>query len=433
MPRGFLGRLVVALVLSLISFIAYSSQIFVIWPWYGSVWSVDLVKLLLPFNILVAMLLWNYYLCVAIDPGRVPNNWKPDTHADGYEVKRLSGKPRYCRMCERYKPPRAHHCRTCDRCVLRMDHHCPWINNCVGHFNYGYFIRFLFYVDIACLYHIAMVSKRLYSAIAPHSWDIPSDIQMIFIVLNYVACVPVLLLVGGFSLYHFYLLSGNSTTIEGWEKDKVATMIRRGKIQEIKFPYDLGVRRNIGSVLGTKPWMWCWPTRTSGTGLKFEIAEGDDVEHSWPPEDPDRGSVYQKLDLRDSPWTYENGSVNPQLQPSNSEIRQSTVKRRRHEQPGVLAVPPYHPDYHADSAVSVDDYNSPSTSEDELPRARRGSEGFEVRPVNREEILRRYLEEMGEEPDKYVRYIPEPDIDSDNEDEMLIAHYPDSIPDTASN
>ena len=35
------------------------------------------------------------------------------------------------------------------------------------------------------------------------------------------------------SLYHFYGLIGNATTIESWEKDKVAVMIRRGKTQEV--------------------------------------------------------------------------------------------------------------------------------------------------------------------------------------------------------
>ena len=35
------------------------------------------------------------------------------------------------------------------------------------------------------------------------------------------------------SLYHFYSLLGNTTTIEGWEKDKVATLVRRGRIQEV--------------------------------------------------------------------------------------------------------------------------------------------------------------------------------------------------------
>ncbi|PFH52267.1 hypothetical protein AMATHDRAFT_140409 [Amanita thiersii Skay4041] len=410
-----LGWLVVAFVLSLISFIAYSSQIFIIWPWYHSTLSVDLIMLLLPFNILVGMLLWNYYLSVTIDPGRVPVNWKPDTHIDGYEVKKLTGKPRYCRMCERYKPPRAHHCRTCNRCVLRMDHHCPWINNCVGYHNHGHFIRFLFYVDLACSYHAAMISKRLYDSLQLHYADETSNLELIFIVLNYVACIPVLLLVGGFSLYHFYLLSGNCTTIEGWEKDKVATMIRKGKLQEVKFPYNLGVRRNIDTILGPNPLLWCWPTRVRGSGLKYEVSDGDDVEQSWPPQDPDKQQ--HEFSLPDTPWTYENGSINPNLQPSNSSERQHTMKRRRTKHPGVSSVPPYHPDYQAtvdedaDSLVSSDDYSQ--------PLLRRGSEGYEVHSIGREELLERYLRELGEDPGRYVRYIPQPDTDSESETDNI--------------
>jgi len=34
----------------LISFISYTSQIWVIWPWYGRTLSVDLLKLLIPFK-----------------------------------------------------------------------------------------------------------------------------------------------------------------------------------------------------------------------------------------------------------------------------------------------------------------------------------------------------------------------------------------------
>ena len=44
------GRLFVGFTLFLITFIGYSSQIFVIWPWYGREFSVELVQLLLPFK-----------------------------------------------------------------------------------------------------------------------------------------------------------------------------------------------------------------------------------------------------------------------------------------------------------------------------------------------------------------------------------------------
>ncbi|KIL71551.1 hypothetical protein M378DRAFT_19864 [Amanita muscaria Koide BX008] len=369
------------------------------------------------------MLLWNYILCIRTDPGHVPDNWAPDTHAEGYEVKKLTGKPRYCRMCEKPKPPRAHHCRSCKRCVLRMDHHCPWINNCVGHFNYGHFIRFLFYVDLACSYHLAMISTRLYKSLTPQSWhEMPSHIELVFLVLNYVACVPVLMLVGGFSLYHFYLLGGNCTTIEGWEKDKVATMVRRGKIRAIKFPYNLGFRRNIEAVLGPNIWLWCCPTRTPGTGLKYQLADGDDAEMPWPPQDPDL-NTQNKLMLPDSPWTYDNESVNPLLQPSNSQLREAAVRRRRSRQQGVSAVAPYHPDYKGEE----DGYSS-STSFDEQPRIRRGSEGYEVRPVNREEMLQQYVHVLDEEPGKYIRYIPEPDTDSESEDGLPFSQYPTDTP-----
>lgn len=56
---------------------------------------------------------------------------------------------------------------------------------------------------------------------------------MILLILNFAFCVPVWLMVGLFSIYHLYCAAGNSTTIEGWEKDRVATMVRRGKVKEV--------------------------------------------------------------------------------------------------------------------------------------------------------------------------------------------------------
>ncbi|KAJ7610808.1 zf-DHHC-domain-containing protein [Roridomyces roridus] len=402
---GFLGRLVVNLVLLLISFISYSSQIFIIWPWYGRVLSVELVVLLLPFNILVGMLLWNYFLVVYTDPGQVPDNWKPDYDDDGYEVKKLTGGPRFCRTCRRPKPPRTHHCRQCQKCVLRMDHHCPWVNNCVGHANYGHFIRFLFYVDLACSYHLAMVTRRVMTSMNARYWDEPDTVELVFIILNYVTCAPVILSVGAFSLYHFNGLMNNTTTIEGWEKDKAATLVRRGKMSEVKFPYNIGRRQNIESVLGTNPWLWCWPTPAPGTGLKYKLTESDDIEEgaqSWPPRDPAEmhdGDPDNEFTLPASPWTYENGSVNPDLQP-----------RRRNN--GASSLPPFHPDYQPDGDQD-DEYDE--RIDTSRTRVRRGSEGYEVRPGDREDMLTRYLREVGVEPQKYHRYIPQPDTDSEDD------------------
>ena len=50
---------------------------------------------------------------------------------------------KYCKTCNIWRPPRAHHCRVCDSCVETQDHHCVWLNNCVGRRNYRYFFAFV--------------------------------------------------------------------------------------------------------------------------------------------------------------------------------------------------------------------------------------------------------------------------------------------------
>lgn len=56
-----LGRIVVGFVLCLISFISYSSQIFIIWPWYGREWSVELVTLLAPFKYVLSSIFLGFH------------------------------------------------------------------------------------------------------------------------------------------------------------------------------------------------------------------------------------------------------------------------------------------------------------------------------------------------------------------------------------
>lgn len=42
-------------------------------------------------------------------------------------------------------------------------------------------------------------------------------------------------------------------------------------------------------------------------------------------------------------------------------------------------------------------------------------------PSGREEMLRRYLKEVGEEPGRYIRYIPQPD-ETDSEDDRPLTY-----------
>ncbi|KAI6135556.1 DHHC palmitoyltransferase-domain-containing protein [Pisolithus croceorrhizus] len=404
----FLGRLAVTFVLFLILFPVLTSQIFIVWPWYGRRWTVELVYLLLPFNVVSVMLLWNYYLCIFTDPGGVPDGWEPDIGSDeGYEVKKHNGGPRYCRTCERYKPPRSHHCRQCNRCILRMDHHCPWVNNCIGYFNHGHFIRFLFYVDMCCSYHLAMVTRRVFAFSGRYYFNEPSATELFFVIMNYVTVGPVLLTVGVFSLYHFHGLLANTTTIEGWEKDKAATLVRHGNIHEVKYPYDLGVWRNITSVLGKNPLKWCCPSTPQGQGLKYQLSSGDSVEsqHSWPPRAP--GTEKMPFKLPDSPWTYGNGNVNPDLRPSSS-----NTPKFYSRQAYTSALPPYHPDFEENSSPRPPQYLSSDLDTDLEGhggvKLRHGSESYEVRPLDREEMLRRYIETQVSEEGRYQVYEPDP-------------------------
>ncbi|GAA5938503.1 DHHC family palmitoyltransferase [Sporobolomyces koalae] len=332
-----LGRLWVGGTVLLISFIGFTSQLWVILPSYPEgLRDSNLLKLLAPFNVLLALLYWNYYLTVTTNPGTVPKGWEPDwreIETGQAEVKKLTGTARFCRTCQAYKPPRAHHCRQCRTCVLKMDHHCPWVNNCVGHHNYGHFVRFLFYVDIACSYHLFMITKRAFGVTVFQR--APTTFQIVMLILNYTACVPVLLIVGIFSLFHFWTALTNTTTIEGWEKDKVASLKRRGKIRQYRYPYHLGYWNNLKDVLGPNPWSWWFPQSAPGNGLTYKVGTGIDPHEQllWPPRD-EFVKPRQKRPTKPtgSPFTYGTG-LNPLLtgepRSAQTELRQRIQSTER--------------------------------------------------------------------------------------------------------
>lgn len=75
---------------------------------------------------------------------------------------------RLCRRCNTFKPKRAHHCSICKRCIIKMDHHCPWVNNCVGIGNHKYFLLFIFYTCLSCMYSLTLLTIRFFDCLGRH-------------------------------------------------------------------------------------------------------------------------------------------------------------------------------------------------------------------------------------------------------------------------
>lgn len=86
----------------------------------------------------IVMCVASYLLTACVDPGRIPDSWRPqeDATADGDQcvvatpphppavdvatMLASDGQPRFCTKCRIFKPDRAHHCSSCKRCVLCM-------------------------------------------------------------------------------------------------------------------------------------------------------------------------------------------------------------------------------------------------------------------------------------------------------------------------
>jgi hypothetical protein len=91
-------------------------------------------------------------------------------------------------------------------------------------------------------------------------------------------------------------------------------------------------------------------------------------------------------------------------------------------------VPLYHPDFEdtehaydpgAGDSSGSDEYEDPPPVR-HAPRVRRGSEGPELLPVDREEMLRRYVASETVRDGRYQRYVPEaPSEDEDEEQDNV--------------
>ncbi|XP_041982674.1 palmitoyltransferase ZDHHC15B-like isoform X2 [Aricia agestis] len=176
----------------------------------------------------------------------------------------MSGSVRYCNRCLLVKPDRAHHCSICSRCVLKMDHHCPWVNNCVCFQNYKFFMLFLAYALLYCLfimstclpYFIKFWKGEMSTAGSPGRYHI---VFAFFVALMFAISL------GSLFGYHCYLVAHNRTTLEAFR----APMFRGGAD---KNGFSLGAFNNFKEVFGKRPNLWALPIFTSvGNGCEYPV------------------------------------------------------------------------------------------------------------------------------------------------------------------
>nr|XP_061821586.1 palmitoyltransferase ZDHHC20-B-like isoform X2 [Nerophis lumbriciformis] len=173
-----------------------------------------------------------------------------------------AGAIRYCDRCQVIKPDRCHHCSACDMCVLKMDHHCPWVNNCVGFSNYKFFILFLAYSLLYCLFIAATVLQYFIKFWTNELRDSQSTAKFHVLFLFFVAAMFCISILSLFS-YHLWLVGKNRSTIEAFR----APVFRTGSD---KNGFSLGFRKNIAQVFGDQKKYWLLPVFTSqGDGLTF--------------------------------------------------------------------------------------------------------------------------------------------------------------------
>ncbi|KAL2631960.1 hypothetical protein R1flu_016646 [Riccia fluitans] len=252
----------------------------------GSHTAIGLTVLIL-FHTLLAMLLWCYFTVVLTDPGGVPTNWTPVMDEEDIESQSMplavdgaaspimqpagtsNQRMRFCRKCNQFKPPRCHHCSVCGRCILKMDHHCVWVVNCVGARNYKFFLLFLLYTFLETTLVTASLLPNFIAFFSDVDDDtsLPGNLATTFLgfVLNLAFALSVL----GFLIMHISLVSGNTTTIEAYEK-KASTRWR----------FDVGRRRNFEQVFGTRKLFWILPLYAEEDLRRMQVLHGLDYPTS---------------------------------------------------------------------------------------------------------------------------------------------------------
>eukprot|EP00064_Thunnus_orientalis_P015355 superscaffoldBa00002834_g15407 len=169
-----------------------------------------------------------------------------------------SGAIRFCDRCQLLKPDRCHHCSVCDKCILKMDHHCPWVNNCVGFSNYKFFMLFLLYSLLYCLFITATDLKYFIKFWTNGLPDTQAKFHILFLFFS--ASMFSVSLASLFT-YHCWLVCKNRSTLEAVR----APVFRHGTD---KNGFSLGFSKNFRQVFGDEVKYWPIPVFSSAADAR---------------------------------------------------------------------------------------------------------------------------------------------------------------------
>nr|XP_033806453.1 palmitoyltransferase ZDHHC20 isoform X2 [Geotrypetes seraphini] len=255
----------------------------VCWSYYAYVVELCIVVYLVIFHLSFVMFVWSYWKTIFSSPATPTKEFcLSKTDREQFEREEIPESQqnilkkaakdlpiytttatkaiRYCDRCQLIKPDRCHHCSACDICVLKMDHHCPWVNNCVGFSNYKFFLLFLTYSLLYCLFIAATVLQYFIKFWTNDLKDTHAKFHVLF--LFFVAAMFFISILSLFS-YHCWLVTKNRSTIEAFR----APSFQNGPE---KNGFSLGFSKNLKQVFGDEKKYWLLPIFTSlGDGCSF--------------------------------------------------------------------------------------------------------------------------------------------------------------------
>ncbi|KAK6383947.1 Palmitoyltransferase [Exophiala oligosperma] len=204
-------------------------------------------------------------------------------------------------------------------------------------------------------------------------------------------------------------LGGNVTTIESWEIERHAKLLRRARalggyldgpdgirirITKQEFPYDIGIWNNIvqgmGGTSNVIAWLWPFSATPRTSGVDFETNGFEDPGTSWPPPDPDRmPRLARPLDPKDA-FVHRHGDLSPDDEVLAFRKRQMADFERRAEHYGggvvVKRRKPFHERFEEENGTPIEnDYYSENDDDgdDDKGSAGSGEEGWQDSGGNR--------------------------------------------------